>query len=77
MLGLSIKKLQKEDPAKVRAFLSELCESEEIPPYARKAAKKLLLRFEAGQNLKAGMKSEFKSMIKDLKSGASDEVEKE
>lgn len=70
MLGINLKKLQKEDPEKVRAFLKDLCECEEIPPAARKAATKLLRRYEAGQNLKQGIKHEIKSMMSDLKEGA-------
>jgi hypothetical protein len=67
MLGINLKKLQKEDPAKVRAFLADLCACEEIPPAARNAAKKLLRRYEAGQTLKASLKKEFKEMMSDTK----------
>jgi len=67
MLGVNLKKLQKEDPAKVRAFLADLCTCEEIPLSARNAAKKLLRRYEAGQSLKASLKKEFKEMMSDAK----------
>lgn len=67
MFNLNMRKLQKEDPAKVRAFLSDLCTCEEIPPAAREAAKKLLRRYEAGQTLKASMKAEFKEMVSTTK----------
>jgi hypothetical protein len=72
MLGLRklIKKFEGKDPENIKQALRNLSEDPNLPPVARRTVRKLLARYEKGQPLKASIKSEAKSMIKDLKENA-------
>jgi hypothetical protein len=66
-LGLQ-KKLSKEDPKKVRAFLEDLAGDPELPPAVRQACQTLLDGIADGTPIKKVMQDTTKKNIEDLES---------
>ena len=64
---LNVRKLDKENPEKVKAFLKDVVEDTALPEAARTAALRLLVRYTKTGNLRSAIKGENKEMIKELK----------